>query len=175
MSARDINKELYQQLYKEWSLVDQSDRFKCYYCGEPASTKDHQPPISVIDRFITSDFGFECVMVPCCTHCNSMLGAYASTTLADRFYELKNRLRDKYKKFFRLAGVWEIEELMELGDSLRSMILASIDIGIEAEKRLFYQGHKINHSVETWCTAGFNECDKCGVFYKGNGCPECEV
>lgn len=78
---------------------DQDNPFVCFYCGEPASTMDHQPPISRVYDYRAMGLQYECyVKVPCCEQCNSLLGATLTLDLIERQAVLKRRLEDKYHR-----------------------------------------------------------------------------
>jgi hypothetical protein len=161
--VRDTNRTLYNQLYAELPVTALQDRFRCFYCGQEAGTIDHQPPLAVIGSMVTSGMSFDCVKVPCCHSCNSHLGSFPSITLSERFEELKNRLRAKYRKELRLQGQWTIDEILELGPSLRQMVFGSVRLGIDAEERLLYPGHRLV-KPETISREGLmRECERCGL------------
>jgi hypothetical protein len=174
--VRNMNRSLYGKLYAELPLAFLRDRFRCFYCGQPAGTIDHQPPLDVIASLLTSEMSFECVKVPCCHSCNSHLGSFPSITLSERFEELKNRLRRKYRTELRLQGQWTIDEIMELGDSLRQMVLGSVRLGIDAEERLLYPGHRLVHPEAMSCDGFMRECQTCGLMIEDRQqdvCTEC--
>jgi len=170
---REMNRAIYDQAYKRLPLVEQQDKWKCFYCGQPAGTIDHQPPLSVIGDFLTSSWGFECVQVPSCMSCNAILSNFASTTLSERFMELKQRLRKRYKDELDLSDKWTIEEILELGPTLQRMVLGGIALGADAHERLTYPGHSIETTIDLWHDGGVKRCPECGVLYEEQGCPVC--
>jgi hypothetical protein len=173
--VRKLNLKLYSQLYSELPVERLQDRYRCFYCGQEAGTIDHQPPLSVIGSLITSGMSFDCVKVPCCHSCNSHLGALPTITLSERFEALKDRLRQKYRKELRLQGQWTVDEVFELGHSLRSMVLGAVAIGLDAEERLLYPGHRLRN-IESMTTDGnMSECRVCGLIFDdaNDSCPVC--
>jgi hypothetical protein len=90
----------------------------CAYCGEPATSVDHVPPVLLKNEVPSTDR----FCVAACKHCNCMLGCLRLFTLLDRQMWVKLRLREKYKKELS-AKIWSKEELDELGRSLRGKIL----------------------------------------------------
>jgi hypothetical protein len=171
--VRKRNMELFGSLYADMALHDPSDKWKCFYCGQDGGTVDHQPPLSVIEDMVTSGLGFECVKVPACHHCNSLLGQFPSTTLSERFEELKEKLRKKYCKELRIQGQWTIEEILELGPGLRKMVLGSVALGEDAEARILYPGHRLRNQNSFWNDAMMRACPNCGYISYENPCPLC--
>lgn len=79
----------------------------CVYCGDPATTVDHVPPLSraaaladIMGDIRKIDF----VMYPACRDCNLRLATFAETALTKRRAELRCRLRKKYR---RLLGQYD--------------------------------------------------------------------
>lgn len=105
----------------------------CVYCGDPATTEDHAPPLSyaasMVDIWRAQGQRPRLRLFPCCRDCNSRLANFPSASLTERRAELKARLRDKH---FRLLGEydWSKDELDELGPNLRSYIE-----GLEAKRQ----------------------------------------
>jgi len=172
-AIRKANMALYHGLYANLAVVNPSDRWKCFYCGQEGGTVDHQPPISTIGSMVTGGMAFECVLVPSCSHCNQLLGNLPTITLSERFEELKNRLRTKYHKELQIQGQWTMEEILELGHSLRGMILGSVQLGQLAEERILYPGHRIKPDPERWQDGLMHECVECGAVLHGPVCPSC--
>jgi hypothetical protein len=142
--------KVYGHLYKPVELADNYDRHYCFYCGEPASTVDHQPPLSLIEEFLDSNLGFECCTVPCCFECNDILSNYPSETLAERFQEHTERFRRRYRKRLRQSGQWDESELAELGFALAQMITAGQSASAITEQRLIYPGHRLEETTDLW-------------------------
>jgi hypothetical protein len=138
----------YNVIYKKFECLNYEDRYRCYYCNEPAATMDHQPPITQVGTVIDVDESFECVLVPCCRECNSLLGATVTTTLEDRMVVVKNKLEKKYKKYINIIEQWKEEEILELGESLRSSVIASINLAKISLNRLAYKGHEVTEECQ---------------------------
>lgn len=61
--------------------------YRCFYCGEPAGTKDHYPPLAV--RHLYPDH--KRILIRACTGCNGYLSTSMQETLEER--KLVARLR----------------------------------------------------------------------------------
>ena len=96
----------------------------CNYCGEPADTKDHVIPHTVLTgaqrRGGHHDLG---ETVPCCRECNHLLGSKVFPSMEDRCHYVAGALRRRYSKLIN-APAWTADELAELGPGLRASILA---------------------------------------------------
>ena len=172
---RKLSQRKYDSLYENLILLNDSDEQKCFYCGLDATTIDHQPPISVIGSFIDNNEIFEALKIPCCLECNSLLHSTPTKTLYERLDLLKTKLRNKYKEEVKMCGVWDEEEIEDMGFSLKNMVKASIEIGIEAENRILYRGHKIKEIIETWHDSDcIKFCEYCEIYYDDTLCPYCE-
>ncbi len=105
----------------------------CVYCGDPATSRDHVPPLShaasMVDLWAAQGRRPELRLLPACRDCNSRLRNFPGTDLNERRREVKRKLRLKHR---RLLGEydWSDGELMELGRNLRSAIE-----GMEAKRR----------------------------------------
>lgn len=161
----------WDQVYSYLGLRDEDDWYKCFYCGLPASSVDHQPPLSVISSMVTAGEPFEAVRIPACLECNSLLSNYKTFTVAERFDLAKNKLRKKYRKELKIAGTWAEEDLAEFGRALRSMIKASMILGNEAQGRILYPGHALEPMLSYW--QDFTLCRECGEYFEGRECPRC--
>lgn len=119
---------------------DPSGWLRCFYCGLPADTFDHQPPLSrVHDYEALSLIHEEYVKVPCCRECNSMLGASLNSCLIDRERQLKKLMQHKYRASLKVPD-WPKEELAQLGKNMRSEINVAIEARDAVEMRLDYSG-----------------------------------
>lgn len=113
------------------------DEFACTYCGMSADTIDHVPP-QVARPFLLSQglhLKYPFVEVRCCRECNSLLGAQAYWTVADRKRYIKKRLRRRYRDYLRMPE-WKDSELQELGRGLHDMVLQSQVMQDLIKKRL---------------------------------------
>lgn len=123
---------------KEFSCCEYSEGADpCYYCGIPADTVDHVLPRTIEDRLDEVELGnpIRTYTVPCCRECNTLLGAKWYPTLTARKLALKKKLRKRYRKFLE-APSWEPEEMVELGETLRSHISRSEKIRELTRERL---------------------------------------
>lgn len=113
-----------------------NEGYYCFYCGDPADTLDHVPPLSVIDSMPYEQrkrFEIPAVLVPCCSECNGALGDRRLTTVQDRL----NFLESYYDAFFKKQqAMWHEEEIKQLGYTLQ--------VGVRArQERLQRYIHKI--------------------------------
>ena len=115
----------------------------CYYCGMPASTKDHVIPKAILKTF-DIQFNSESLhqyiknrtlLVPSCRECNNLLGATIQESLTARKAYLKKKLKQRYKKVLKMPK-WTEEELNQMGKNLRSSIIASMNEKELIKKRI---------------------------------------
>lgn len=95
---------------------------KCYYCGQPAESRDHFVPRAFKRRI--QDFAVarnSNVIVPACLECNCTAGSKVFQTLNEKRQYIKNRYRVKYKKILN-APDWTEKELGELGHSMQTYV-----------------------------------------------------
>jgi hypothetical protein len=87
---------------------------------------------------------------------------------------LKDALRKKYWSELRVQGQWTLNEILELGPSLRQMVLGSVRLGIDAEDRILYPGHKLRALVKVEYGL-VRECEGCGYISDNDEdlCPFC--
>lgn len=85
--------------------------FTCFYCGEPASTKDHMPPLSRFHDYYAIYDQHRPLQVPCCNECNILLGATLQPNIYKRVEELKIKLTTRYKKIIRYMDIWDEDSL----------------------------------------------------------------
>ena len=115
----------------------------CYYCGMPADTTDHAIPqviLRTIDRIADPDIYRRMVLrrrltVPCCSQCNSLIGAKYQKSLEERKKYLKARLRRKYKKLLNMPK-WTETEINEMGGRMQEYIRESQLLKDDIRKRL---------------------------------------
>ena len=97
----------------------------CFYCGAPATTRDHVIPRSFAKRL--EDFAIvykRNVMVPACVECNSTAGNQVFITIREKRQFILGRYQIRYKKLLE-SPYWTKEELDELGPTLRSHVVRS--------------------------------------------------
>ena len=122
--------------YDSW-MSPREDASPCYYCGMPADSIDHVPPITVRPRLLALglDKRYKFVEVNACKECNSLIGARALWTLSQRKKFIKKALKLKYAKALRTANYTD-SELKEFGSMLRDYILTQSLISELIKKRL---------------------------------------
>lgn len=114
----------------------------CHYCGSPADTTDHVPPRHARAQLIAVGLAdrFPFFEVDCCRECNGLLGARLWTIRARRRY-IKWTLRRRYARLL-LTPDWSDLELVKLGPTLRSAVLAGVIGARIIRARLAYvSGH----------------------------------
>jgi len=119
--------------------VDSIPLESCYYCGMPATAKEHVIPLSILKNM--ADVGTEEILcrrkhlVRACRECNNLLGATYQTTLLKRKAFLKTRLRERYHSVLKMKN-WTDEELSEFAPTLRSHVETAIRLKSLTEWRL---------------------------------------
>lgn len=113
---------------------------KCYYCGDPASTIDHCPALSVAyaygaDYFTGRNIKFW--KVPACRQCNAILGNKPLNHLHQRVRHIYDRLQSKYEKYMKMTE-WHPEEIAELNGWLREYVQTQSDFQQYMERRFQY-------------------------------------
>lgn len=101
----------------------------CWYCGELAASRDHVKPQSATNSV-------KSFTVPCCRHCNSVLGDIALYSDAERGRYIANRLIEKLKEC--ADPEWEDNEIEELGYNLKTVVLRTIKHRLILERRVGY-------------------------------------
>ena len=96
----------------------------CFYCGDPAGTVDHCPPLSFADALVRPDEDTRRIpfhLVPACGQCNGWLGSRAVFHLIERVEFIRDRLRTDYE---RRMALWSDEEIAEMSDRFARAIRA---------------------------------------------------
>lgn len=121
----------------------QADLTPCVYCGVPASSKDHVPPVSIRDWLYLQQ-GLEAEMrrrfppveVPACHECNTLLGARWPWTVLGRKARIKIILRIRYRKVLAIPE-WSDYEIGRLEDSpLKAKLLDKLALQQKIKERL---------------------------------------
>lgn len=119
----------------------------CYYCGLPATSRDHTVPKSLLENMRNSGLDKEVVeqvirikklIVPCCVECNSSLGKRVYRTLHDRKRAAKAHKKRKYKRILKMPS-WANNEVIELGPNLQQFVLSSLGLQRLTRERLGWQ------------------------------------
>jgi len=107
------------------------DLTPCYYCGLPATSKDHAVPRALLRALADDPDALRHIMwnrretVPCCRECNCLLGVSVQNTLEERKAFLKERLRRRYTRFLSIPD-WSEEELFEMSGRLRRYVVSGL-------------------------------------------------
>lgn len=99
----------------------------CFYCGLPADSKDHVPPVSA-RPVLFEQLGKDCpefLEVWACRECNCLLGARALWTVSERKRFIKKKLRARYKKVLAMPH-WSEDEIAVLGPNAKQFILRNL-------------------------------------------------
>lgn len=135
-------KSNYQNLYSLVSGERSSNNLYplCVYCGSPADTRDHVPPITRVNDYRSIGLKNEqYLLVPCCKSCNSYLNDSLQDNIFDRIEHLKDILASKFSKQLKEVE-WDDDELEELGDNLRSFVSSSCRKSKNIQSRYHYYG-----------------------------------
>lgn len=120
-SARERRKANGVQ-YKRFTHAHNGSWHECFYCGMPADTVDHFPPVSRVHDYRSLGLLHETyVTVSSCKECNSILADSLQETLIDRVEALKNKLQKRLKKHLKMPE-WFQDEVDEMGAVMRSFI-----------------------------------------------------
>lgn len=112
----------------------------CTYCGEPADTMDHLIPVSyqTSERNLSGSARHRSSLgptVPACMECNGVLGNRMFDTLADRAKYVEKSYRRRYKKLLA-SPKWTVDELLEVGPSLRASIMQDAGKRLQVEEQI---------------------------------------
>ena len=115
----------------------------CVYCGEPAQCLDHVFPLSLSAKLDMHRSVVQCELrgglyrVPSCNECNGLAGDEPFTSILGKRRFIQARLREKYRGSTKRV-LWDYDELMELGPTLRSKIVSDMHKMESAEIRFLY-------------------------------------
>lgn len=117
--------------------------WECVYCGDPATVKDHCPPISRVDDYKSLGLKRESYfLVSSCEHCNGILSDSLQESIFKRIEEAKDLLEKKFKKSLSVPE-WDEDEIQELGKNLRSKVRAQLRKASKARRRIdYYAGYE---------------------------------
>lgn len=111
---------------------------ECFYCGEPADTVDHYPPVSRVHDYRALGNRFETyVTVSCCRECNTYLGNTLQDTLLERAEHAKDILEKKLRKDLNMPE-WFDDEIEQLGSMMKKFMAAAKRRYERARKRIDY-------------------------------------
>ena len=110
----------------------------CCYCGNPAQSRDHIPPLAWMYCLGPGYFERErllVVWVPCCLECNSALGDQKLFTIKERTFYLLRYYEHKFEKLHEFPR-WHDHEIGELHGRLKQFIENSETYRAGAGRRL---------------------------------------
>lgn len=93
----------------------------CFYCGTPAGSVDHVPPLAHADSFVHADPRPPFVLVSACAWCNTRLGDRCIPHLDQRVAFIWTKLSDEME---RRTTLWSDEEIAEMGPAFRATLAA---------------------------------------------------
>ena len=99
-----------------------SEGYYCFYCGDPASTLDHVPPLNEMDHLPYEKRKRDKIpasLLPCCLECNQALGSRRLVYVEERLLFLESYYDAKLKK---KSAQWTDDEINELGYSLKEYV-----------------------------------------------------
>lgn len=133
-SKRNRDYTRWNQLYKHINTNN-----TCIYCGLPAVTFDHVPPISRVDDYRAMQLESEVyLLVPSCNQCNSLLSNSLQENIICRMDTLKIKLKRKLNKHI-MDIEWTDSEIAALGPNLKTTIKKAIAMHRLAQQRLTYE------------------------------------
>lgn len=106
----------------------------CVYCGAPASTWDHVPPLDAADRLGSNRF-LKLVRYRACGQCDGWLGNRPFYDLENRRKWVKRKLQVLVEKSKKSAR-WTDEEISQLGPVLASSMEENRLLATSYRKRL---------------------------------------
>lgn len=109
----------------------------CVYCGAPASTFDHVPPLHYVAR--NPDIEDKLLKHPSCAECNAVLTGSVILTLRERREYIRQHLRRKYSSYLKMPK-WDEDELAELSEKMAEEIRRSASFSEYVKKRVSYRG-----------------------------------
>jgi hypothetical protein len=118
--------QIYNRLY-EMHYSESSSKGCCFYCGEPASTIDHCPPLTWIEAMTVNEWlkaKIPLVKIHSCSDCNKVLGTKPIFTLYERAAYLEKDFLNKYEK---QSTLWSNDEIKEMSYMFQLQIKGKIE------------------------------------------------
>ena len=110
----------------------------CVYCGDPADTIDHVPPLSRVDDYRSLRLEKETyLLVRSCRECNAVLGESLQTSVLERYELAKEKIALKAKPS---KAMWTEEDMAELGPNMRRYVSSETKKRERNFERLMYVG-----------------------------------
>lgn len=110
--------------------------FICTYCGEQADCYDHTIPVAYRHN-TRNNHENRNHAVPCCTECNTTLGAAPFFTIRERAEYILKKYTYKHRKLINFAE-WCDEELEEMSDDFKRSINAAIKMKAVIKDRILW-------------------------------------
>lgn len=110
----------------------------CFYCGMYGNHRDHVNP----KTFSGKDWFDKIEYVFACKECNCTLGSTLAE-IPERIELLINRYKSKYHLMMPVVE-WSLDEIEELGLSLRRRIKKKLVQRRKAEERVIYLNYVLN-------------------------------
>lgn len=140
MRKRDVSYDVHEHLYGIFRIPRSSSGYiRCFYCGMPADTVDHVPPISRVDDYRSMGLRHEIfIKVTCCKDCNTKLGASLQLSLVERYNVRQKQMEKEFKKILKMP-VWSSEEIKKMGRNMRSSIVVSMQQKEMLKERAYFR------------------------------------
>lgn len=119
-------RKVYGSLYSPYYADPYPGGFGCFYCAEPAGTRDHCPPLTWYETRTMENWkrdGVEMVTLPACLDCNRTLGERALFTPLLRVQYVVKKLEQKYE---RKSTLWPEDEIAEMSPEFQRTIRARV-------------------------------------------------
>lgn len=117
-------------------IIGDGNRWVCHYCGCPADTTDHIPPLTRYHDAL--ELGpFKPVRVPCCSECNILAGNELHISFVERAAYIKERLAVRYTAQLRVVE-WTEDELKEMSYQFRVSLERDLGAKRFIEARIAY-------------------------------------
>jgi len=111
-----LAKRLHESYHRDVSLKE----WDCFYCGAPADTVDHCPPLAMAESVSASR-----ILYRCCRLCNSSLGGAFLVTALERCEHLRARYSRRWHRDIEMPH-WTTEEIESLDGSLKAEIIKAM-------------------------------------------------
>lgn len=140
-------KILYSKYNHRYKLFcpDKRSRYICFYCGLPAPTVDHVPPLNKVADLLMEYESLKYIKVPACQECNGIASDFPHIDIYERQEYIKKKLKKKYQKYIKSMD-WEEDEIEQLGYRMKQQVIASMSIKYLVAYRLTY-GEDTNFKV----------------------------
>ena len=145
--AKKKDRKKYEVMETHYMIAKFFIQDKCAYCGDIPNALDHVPPISwaysLGYKYMTEEEDAPFIKIPCCNECNSLLGAKNLFTVKERKQYIASSLRQRYRKI-RENPIWDMEDIVELGDGLQKYVKNIADYRLHIERRIDWSESDVN-------------------------------